>query len=58
MYYDYIQISKINDFVFCPYSLYFHSVYEGFESRNYKARPQIAGKIAHKTVDKQSFSTR
>lgn len=49
--YDYIQISKINDFLFCPHSLYFHSVYEGFDDGHYKARPQIAGRLAHATVD-------
>lgn len=58
MYYDHIQISKINDFVFCPYSLYFHSVYEDFDKAQYKARPQVAGTIAHKTVDTQKFSSR
>ena len=58
MYYDYIQISKINDFIFCPFSLYFHSVYEDFDKRQYKAGAQIAGTIAHKTVDKNTFSSR
>jgi len=58
MYYDYIQISKINDFIFCPHSLYFHSVYENFDKTQYKARPQIAGTIAHKTVDENKFSSR
>lgn len=58
MYYDYIQISKINDFIFCPHSLYFHSVYENFDKWNYKAGAQIAGKIAHKTIDTKKFSSR
>ena len=58
MYYDHIQISKINDFQFCPQSLYFYSVYEDFDKVQYKARPQVAGTIAHKTVDKQNFSSR
>ncbi len=58
MYYDYIQISKINDFLFCPWSLYFHSVYETFAQNTYKASPQIAGTIAHESVDQEKFSTR
>ncbi len=58
MYHDYIQISKINDFIFCPYSLYFHSVYENFDSLHYKAKPQIAGSITHQNIDKQKFSSR
>lgn len=56
--YDYIQISKINDFLFCPHSLYFHSVYENFESKNYNAKPQIAGKLAHKSIDERYYSSR
>lgn len=55
--YDFIQISRINDFLFCPHSLYFHSVYENFDKFQYKARPQIAGKIIHKSVDEKTFST-
>ena len=58
MYYDHIQISKINDFLFCPHSLYFHSVYENFDKSHYKSKFQIAGTIAHKTVDTQKFSSR
>lgn len=54
--YDYIQISKINDFLFCPHSLYFHSVYEGFDDGHYKAKPQIAGRLAHTTVDEKSVA--
>ena len=56
--YDYIQISKINDFLFCPHSLYFHSVYESFDDGHYKAQPQIAGRLAHTTVDHQSADGR
>lgn len=52
--YDYIQISKINDFLFCPHSLYFHGVYESFDDGHYKARPQIAGRLAHTTVDNKT----
>jgi len=58
MYYNLIPISKINDFVFCPYSLYFHSVYEDFDKKSYKAKSQLAGKIAHQSIDKQKYSDR
>ncbi|PIQ67413.1 type V CRISPR-associated protein Cas4 [Candidatus Uhrbacteria bacterium CG_4_10_14_0_2_um_filter_41_7] len=57
MYYDYIQISKINDYLFCPWSIYFHSVYENFEECLYKAKPQIGGTIAHKTIESKTYST-
>jgi CRISPR-associated protein Cas4 len=57
MYYDYISISKINDFVFCPHSIYFHNVYEGFEDSGYKSHYQTAGKLAHQKIDFQKYSS-
>lgn len=57
MYYDYISISKINDFVFCPHSIYFHNVYEGFEDSGYKSHYQTAGKLAHQNIDFQKYSS-
>ncbi len=54
---DYIQISKLNDFVFCPYSIYLHSVYENFNAKTYHRVAQTAGKIAHEPVDKKVYTT-
>lgn len=51
-----IQISKINDFVFCPYSLFVHSVYEGFLQNVYHDLPQTRGKIAHESIEKSKYS--
>lgn len=51
--YDYIQISKIRAFLFCPHSIYFQSVYENFDNSFYEHAPQVAGHIAHKTVDEK-----
>ncbi len=56
--YDYIQISKINDYVFCPYSLYFHGVYESFDDFHYKAKPQLAGRLAHENIDTKKYSSK
>ncbi len=53
----YIQISKINDFVFCPKSLYFHSIYENFSEKTYHQSPQVKGKIKHESVDQNKYST-
>lgn len=50
-----IQISKINDFLFCPRSLYFHSVYESFSDVAYHASPQVRGRLNHRTVDTGSY---
>jgi CRISPR-associated exonuclease Cas4 len=54
---SYIQISKINDYLFCPRSVYLHSVYEGFDRSVYHSRYQTAGTIAHKTIDKNRYSS-
>ncbi|NTW46279.1 MAG: type V CRISPR-associated protein Cas4 [Candidatus Moranbacteria bacterium] len=50
-----IQISKINDFLFCPRSLYFHSVYESFSDATYHASPQARGRLNHRTVDEGTY---
>lgn len=52
-----IQISKINDFVFCPKSLYFHSIYENFSEKTYHQSPQVKGKIKHESIDRKKYST-
>jgi len=54
---DYIQISKLNDFIFCPYSIYLHSVYENFNAKTYHRTAQTVGKIAHKPVDNGTYTT-
>ncbi len=54
---QYIQISKINDFIFCPYSLYFHSIYENFDEAIYHSTFQQAGKISHENIDNQVYTT-
>jgi len=54
---NYIQISKLNDFVFCPFSLYFHSIYEEFSQSVYHRSWQTRGKIVHQCFDKANYST-
>ena len=55
---DYIPLSTLNDFIFCPYSIYLHSVYMESDEDLYKATPQIKGAIAHNGVDEKKSSTR
>lgn len=55
---DYIPISLLNDFFFCPYSIYLHNVYMDTDEGLYYAAPQIKGKIAHETVDNKTASNR
>lgn len=55
---DYIAISTLNDFVFCPYSIYLHNVYMESDETMYHATPQTKGRIAHETVDKKTADNR
>lgn len=54
---DYIAISTLNDFIFCPYSIYLHNVYVDTDTDMYQALPQIKGKEAHKNVDTKNVSS-
>lgn len=55
---DYISISTLNDFIFCPYSIYLHNVYMEADETMYHAAPQTKGKVAHETVDRKTASNR
>lgn len=55
---SYIPISFLNDFIFCPRSIYFHQLYGSFNTQLYQQRAQIAGKAAHTSIDNKTYSTR
>jgi len=55
--YDYIPISTLNDFIFCPYSIYLHNVYVSSNEELYHAVPQTRGKEAHTSIDEKKYST-
>ena len=52
-----ILISYLNDFIFCPVSIYFHKLYGNLEQTLYQRDYQINGKSAHKTIDERTYST-
>ncbi|MFH1462328.1 MAG: type V CRISPR-associated protein Cas4 [bacterium] len=54
---SYIQISKLNDFIFCPYSVYLHSVYEKFNQKTYHSTFQTVGKICHENIEQKRYTT-
>ena len=54
---DYIQISKLNDFIFCPKSIYFHGVFESFSEKTYHDTPQTVGKIKHEIIENGEYSS-
>lgn len=47
-----ILISELNDFVFCPKSVYLHHIYARFDQSLYHETFQTEGKIAHETIDR------
>lgn len=47
----YLPISYLNDFIFCPYSLYLHQVFDNSEEEVYSAAPQQTGKASHINID-------
>lgn len=55
---EYIALSELNDFIFCPYSIYLHQVYWSTDEETYKALPQIQGTMAHEAIDNKTASTR
>jgi len=55
---DYISISTLNDFIFCPYSIYLHNVYMESDEGLYHATPQTRGRNAHETIDTKKASNR
>jgi len=56
--FNYIPISTLNDFIFCPYSIYLHNVYVAADEDLYHATPQTRGKAFHKTIDEKNYSTK
>ncbi len=55
---DVISISNLNDFIFCPASIYFHKLYGSEDNLMYQSSYQINGSKAHEAVDNNSYSTR
>lgn len=47
----YLPITYLNDFVFCPYSIYLHQVFDTNAEDLYSANPQQRGKAAHFDID-------
>lgn len=53
-----IQISYLNDFTFCPVSIYFHKLYGDLDKRLYQTTYQINGTNAHKSIDTKKYSSK
>ena len=53
-----IHITYLNDFVYCPVSIYFHKLYGNLEKKLYQTEYQINGTAVHKAIDTKTYSTR
>ncbi len=53
-----LSISNLNDFIFCPVSIYFHSLDYDTEKMSYQQEEQINGTAAHDAVDSGRYSNR
>ena len=52
-----ITMSELNDFIFCPASIYFHGLYGSLEPIIYQSKYQIRGTAAHKTITNNTYTT-
>lgn len=53
-----ILISYLNDFIFCPASIYFHQLYGSTDTMLFQSSDQINGTHAHEAVDAGKYSTK
>lgn len=52
-------MTQLNDFIFCPRSLYYSGIYKNTGSVElYHQAPQLNGKAAHAAVDEARYSSR
>lgn len=55
---DPILITWLNDFIFCPASIYFHNLYGETERIAFQQPCQLNGTAAHERIDSGKYSTR
>lgn len=53
-----IIISNLNDFIFCPRSIYFHNLYYQSDEHLYHSSFQENGKFVHKNIDQNKYSSK
>ena len=53
----YLKISYLNDFIFCPLSIYYHQLYGELSESLYYGKAQLDGKAAHQAIDEHRYST-
>ena len=53
-----ILITWLNDYIFCPVSIYFHNLYGLVDSISFQESSQINGASAHENIDSGRYSSR
>lgn len=48
-----LNITALNDFIFCPISIYYHNLYDGVDKTMFQCSDQINGTAAHSSIDSQ-----
>lgn len=54
---NFLQISKINDFLYSSKSIYFHQIYQDYDIQTYHSSFQTRGNIAHQKIDSGDYSS-
>lgn len=55
---SYIKLTNLNDFIYCPKSIFYHTLYESYNSNLFHKKAQIEWKIIHETIDNKKYSSR
>lgn len=53
-----ILITWLNDFVFCPKSIFYHNLYSDTDNMTFQEPNQINGSAAHKNLDNGKYSSK
>lgn len=53
-----LNITTLNDFIFCPASIYFHQVEADTERFTYQSSFQLNGTAKHEAIDESRYSSR
>lgn len=51
-----LAFTALNDFIFCPASIYYHGLYDGIENLLYTGESQLKGKASHKNIEENTWS--
>ena len=54
---DILTITTLNDYIFCPISIYYHNILNDLATESYYSDSQVKGKNAHQSIDQKTYST-